>query len=412
MPDINNQETCLEATKRAIAIAEAEIERTAKRQKKYTETETTTTTTKTDWKVFPPKAYANSQPPFALTLGQTVFVRSKSGSEKGRRGKFVQLEDKDAEADATKSDRCQIEWEQEQEQDNDSAKQKLSSESTTEIASVARKRLLPVDTSTWSSVSESASAPASVQVIVTATTQKFRLLAQSHTISTDHVLELGCSSGETSTILWQYCASWVGFDTSSNMIQKVKDLLEVNSKKNNKKSKKQPTQTTASASCYQLNALADPATAVEHACEYSGPTGPTVIYLDIGGNREEAGVIRMMQWILQSFPKVHTVIIKSQEVHKALSNTDKCNDSTGEFAGGHEWFQDRLQVAVTATLPRHPLQAPKMLSPVDGTTPICRYHNYFKDGCGKGDICPYDHDHCHLCLKTGHIATQCPLLQR
>jgi hypothetical protein len=224
-------------------------------------------------------------------------------------------------------------------------------------------------------------------------------------------LELGCSSGETSTILWQYCASWVGFDTSSNMIQKVKDLLVTVQKNNSKKSKKQPTQ-TSSASCYQLNALADPATAIEHACQYSGPTGPTIVYLDIGGNREEAAVIRMMQWILQSFPKVHTVIIKSQEVHKAMSNTDQCSDHTGQFAGGHEWFQDRLQVAVTATLPRHPLQAPKMLSPVDNKTPICRYHNYFKDGCGRGDICPYDHEHCHLCLKTGHIATQCPLLQR
>ena len=410
MTDINNQLTCLEATKIAIAIAEARREPTAKRQKKNTETETTTPIATTAWKVFPPKAYANSQPPFALTVGQTVFVRSKSSSEKGRRGKFVQLEVKDADNDATKSDRCQIEWEQEH--DNDSAKQKLSFEPTHEIASVARKRLLPVDTSTLSSAVASESAPASVQVIVTATTQKFRLLAQSHTVSTDHVLELGCSSGETSTTLWQYCASWVGFDTSPNMIQKVKDLLVTVHKKNNKKSKKQQTQTTASASCYQLNALADPATAVDHACQYSGPTGPTVVYLDIGGNREEAGVIRMMQWILQSFPKVHTVIIKSQEVHKALSNTNQCDDITGEFAGGHDWFQDRLQVAVTATLPRHPLQAPKMLSPVDGTTPICRYHNYFKDGCGKGAICPYDHEHCHLCLKTGHIATRCPHLQR
>jgi hypothetical protein len=392
MTDINNQMTVVEATERAIEISEARREPTAKRQKKDTETETETepaTITTTEWKVFPPKSYANSQPPFALSVGQTVFVRSKSSSEKGRRGRLVQLDGgTEIDNDATTSNRCQIEWEQ---------------DTTSEIASVARKRLLPVDTT-----------PAPVQVIVTATTQKFRLLAQSHTVSTDHVLELGCSSGETSTILWQYAASWVGFDTSSNMIQKVKDLLQTVNKNKNKKHQTQTASASASCdcSCYQLNALADPATAVEHACQYSGPTGPTVIYLDIGGNREEAGVIRMMQWILQSFKSVHTVIIKSQEVHKAMRNTDKCHDGTGEFASGHEWFQDRLQVAVTATLPRHPLQAPKMLSPVDHKTPICRYHNYFKDGCGKGDICPYDHDHCHLCLKTGHIATQCPLLQR
>jgi hypothetical protein len=397
MTDIDNPEITPAAATEAVTM-----EPTAKRQKKDTETSTTTTTT--EWKVFPPKAYANSQPPFALAVGQTVFVRSKSSSERGRRGRIFQLH-----GDTNTSDRCQIHWE---EQDNDDGSSKPIYSPTSEITNVARKRLLPVDTAFWSCASTRASdsviASSSVQVIVTATTQKFRLLAASQTVNTDHVLELGCSSGETSTILWQYCASWVGFDTSSNMIQKVKDLLVA---VNKKKSKKQPTQTT-SCSCFQLNALADPATAIDHACQYSGPTGATIVYLDIGGNREEAAVIRMMQWILQSFPKVHTVIIKSQEVHKAISNTDQCSDHTGEFAGGHEWFQDRLQVAVTATLPRHPLQAPKMLSPVDNTTPICRYHNYFKDGCGKGDICPYDHEHCHLCLKTGHIATQCPLLQR
>jgi SAM-dependent methyltransferase len=384
MTDVKNPETAAAAT---VASTDTILDvPTAKRQKKNTEKMAVTA-----WKVFPPKSHENSQPPFALTVGDTVFVRSKSSTEKGRRGRIVQLEQTEEDA----KDRCQIEWEQ---QPKDSEPK--------QSVSVARKRLLPVDANSFLSKPEFTTLPAVVQVIVTATTQKFRLLAQSHTESTDHVLELGCSSGETSIALWKYCKSWVGLDTSSNMISKVNERLSVL----NKNSKKQ-SQTTASCACFQLNALADPAGAVEHACLYSGPTGPTVIYLDIGGNREEAGVIRMMQWILQSFSSVLTVVIKSQEVHKAIVDQSGVDDGTGEFVGGHEWFQDRLRTAVTLSLPHHPLQASKMLSPVDGTTPICRYHNYFKDGCAKGEaLCPFDHDHCHLCLQKGHIATQCPSL--
>jgi SAM-dependent methyltransferase len=382
MTDIKNPETSAssKATETSLNVP------TAKRQKKNTET--------TIWKVFPPKSYENSQPPFALAVGDSVFVRSKSSTEKGRRGEIVKMEPTETDA----KDRCQIEWEQ----------KKHMPKQPPQSASVACKRLLPIDNNSLLSMPEYTSKRAIVQVIVTATTQKFRLLAQSHTESADHVLELGCSSGETSIVIWKYCKSWVGFDTSSAMIQKVNGRLQVLNK-NNIKNHKQAQ--TANCSCYQLNALADPAVAVEHACQYSGPTGPEIIYLDIGGNREEAAVIRMMQWILQSFPSVRTVIIKSEEVHKAIVDQSGVDDNTGDFVRGHEWFQDRLRTAVTLSLPHHPLQAPKMLSPKDGTTPICRYHNYFKDGCAKGEaLCPYDHEHCHLCLLPGHIATQCPSL--
>ncbi|CAN0401368.1 unnamed protein product, partial [Scytosiphon promiscuus] len=37
----------------------------------------------------------------------------------------------------------------------------------------------------------------------------------------------------------------------------------------------------------------------------------------------------------------------------------------------------------------------------------CRYHNYHKEGCKKGDRCPFDHASCHWCLRTGHIALDC-----
>mmetsp|Transcript_9525 Transcript_9525/g.11982 ORF Transcript_9525/g.11982 Transcript_9525/m.11982 type:complete len:190 (+) Transcript_9525:3-572(+) len=55
----------------------------------------------------------------------------------------------------------------------------------------------------------------------------------------------------------------------------------------------------------------------------------------------------------------------------------------------------------------HPLKAPMSLCPIDGKTPICRYFNYHKAGCRKGEKCEFDHIHCHWCKRKGHIALDC-----
>jgi hypothetical protein len=101
----------------------------AKRQK--------TTKATTAWKVYPPKSYANCQQPF--TIGDTVFVRPKSAAEKGQRGRILQV-------DPEKADRYQIQWEQQL--PSDSSEQ----QSSPSIASVARKRLLPVNDTTSTSL--------------------------------------------------------------------------------------------------------------------------------------------------------------------------------------------------------------------------------------------------------------------
>ena len=80
------------------------------------------------------------------------------------------------------------------------------------------------------------------------------------------------------------------------------------------------------------------------------------------------------------------------------------------------------------------MKAPLRLSPLDNTTPICRFHNYSKKGClrflnpqadkkttnvGKDLIhldldktsanssCELDHEHCHMCFEKGHVALNC-----
>ena len=56
----------------------------------------------------------------------------------------------------------------------------------------------------------------------------------------------------------------------------------------------------------------------------------------------------------------------------------------------------------TSRKPPHPLKQP--YREVD-STPICRFHNYRI--CQEGSECPYNHNHCHICLKEGHIALDC-----
>ena len=54
----------------------------------------------------------------------------------------------------------------------------------------------------------------------------------------------------------------------------------------------------------------------------------------------------------------------------------------------------------------HPLKQPYRVAP--SQVPICRFHNYGSKGCAKGELCPYDHSHCHICVRPGHAALGCP----
>jgi hypothetical protein len=170
--------------------------------------------------------------------------------------------------------------------------------------------------------------------------------------------------------------------------------------------------------------------------------------IDIGGNRECGPVIKTMAWVLDTFggtEDLRMVIVKSRAlVRQALSdcgneseifnstsdsahgsNTTNrvptLNASNGILSGGTEWFKATKHKLLVAQQNRfdqrfkHPLKAPKVLSPADGTTPICRYHNYHRDGCklhndrvALGTHCPFDHEHCHACLQEGHVAKDCP----
>jgi hypothetical protein len=53
----------------------------------------------------------------------------------------------------------------------------------------------------------------------------------------------------------------------------------------------------------------------------------------------------------------------------------------------------------------HPMRFPERSAP-GGGVPICRPFNYATCHAAPG-ACPFDHSHCHHCLRAGHTAREC-----
>jgi len=235
-------------------------------------------------------------------------------------------------------------------------------------------------------------------IVVTPETKEFRYLVGLITPD-DRILEIGCSSGEASVLMLPKCQSWVGFDTSTKMLEKCKTALQA----------LPSIETTKEYHAVIMNALVDSPNARREACRFGSPT---VVALDIGGNRELINVLRMVSWVTKEFHP-NLIMIKSRELTAAIHSSSSSSpssltidDGTGLITDGHDWFQRNRP---NHAMPKHPKKAPLVMSPKDPNKPICRYHNYHKNGCQKDD-CTFDHEHCHFCLEPGHVAKHCPLL--
>ncbi|CAB9501301.1 expressed unknown protein [Seminavis robusta] len=320
------------------------------------------------WRIFPRTS------PRTFSLGDVVFFRPKSAKEDGKRGTVV-------EPMPDAKDHVWVEFWESGDTNNGNRRKKY----------VSCKRLVPVFTQSHGDQS----------IILTPDTIPYRHLAASQICETDDVLEIGCSTGEASVILCRYGRSWVGFDSSNDMIETSSAALQKMDLK------------ILRHAC-KMDALSDPKRAMDVARKFN-PKGPAAVFLDIGGNREEKGVLEMMSWVLESFPQVKVLVVKSREVVKDISSTisNKDNSSSdviedyGVVRNGSTWFHAKMESVNTTKLPRHPLQAPLVMSPLDATKPVCRYHNYDPKGCKKAANCPLDHEHCHLCLEKGHRAVNC-----
>ena len=293
-----------------------------------------------------------------LTAGELVYYRPKS-AKAGRRGRVVQVSP---------------------EQQRATVRLEHSKQDT----SIALKRLMLVYNTSGS-----------MNIILTRDTHPYRHLAASQTQSDDHVLEIGCSTGGASSIIMRSTPNWIGFDVSSDMVQQTYACL-------------QKMGCMVMGRVHKHDVLVDPMGA-QQLIRQCYSEGPSVVFVDIGGNRDMNSAIRILGLMISTFtPRL--VVIKNRElVDECLSD---CRVNThGVLQRANDWFHTKHFAVSTSisSFPDHPLQARMVFSPLDGTTPLCRYHNYHEHGCKKADECPFDHNHCHQCRLTGHVAKDCPM---
>jgi len=265
-----------------------------------------------------------------------------------------------------------------------------------------------------------------VPILVTPDTDTFRILACSQLVALQkqhgtNVLEIGSSTGEMSQLLWKssFVKHWMGWDTGADMVQQVQRRLKQQKVSNNNTPKQK-------RSCHKVDPLKDPDRAASLVREqFQMPESQQgndqqslTIFVDIGGDRQMHAVILLLQWILDSFSStvLTQIIVKSETLYQALRDEANDDDSDVVFDSHSAWFSRQRRIALRETMPKHPLQAARrfVITQNETKTTICRYHNYHTEGCAKhldGGTCPYDHNHCHLCLQKGHVARACDWIQ-
>mmetsp|Transcript_23698 Transcript_23698/g.68180 ORF Transcript_23698/g.68180 Transcript_23698/m.68180 type:complete len:456 (+) Transcript_23698:38-1405(+) len=447
------------------------------------------------WHVYPPPRGYSPQ------LGDEVFIRPKTGKELGLTGRIVDFQSHEDDDDNRKGNKVKVAENQASSlsdkpktkkrkreeptravvsiqstsnvDDSDTSKTTTSTGTCREVTSRPSRLVKVVYAPSSSSSPPSGDFGASEKlqpqhvkhVIVTSDTANYRILAASQVKSNDFVLEIGCSTGECTAILARYASSVrhdtgthdevsdgkrtkafpgriVAFDTGESMIAAANKRLSMGSEGN-------------VVSFHKIDALQDPRGALKaiesSTSEEDGnksntggncpSTFPNVVFIDIGGNREMSGVVRMMHWVLHTFQShpPRLIVVKSQELVSELRNASRNNtillnidDKDGTIHYGQDWFSMLADSVVDdkdgsqddgsskggdggttrggkngPAKFSHPLKAPLALSPVDDATPICRFHNYHPEGCKKGESCDFDHEHCHYCLKKGHVARDC-----
>lgn len=317
---------------------------------------------------------------------------------------------------------------------------------------------------------------AQTMVIITPDTMNYRQLATSHLRPSDKVLEIGCSTGECTALIMRRLillhrhrerlnqingggcdndvssciGNIVAFDVGSDVLEQAQIRMEseISNLMSNCEGDIGDNIFSQLVNLQKVDAIADPKGAYAIAMM---DRKPEIILIDIGGNRELHGVVRMIHWVQTAFKNdpPRLVIVKSESLVEECSrsyNTQESNQSSlhtnvlparpnvlenGVIQHAQEWLSslvlsfandsddrkgsssDDQPTMPVQTVPKysHPVQAPLALSPKDNVTPICRFHNYHPDGCKRinhdSKKCPYDHEYCHWCKQFGHVAMNC-----
>lgn len=244
------------------------------------------------------------------------------------------------------------------------------------------------------------------QVLMCYSTEFYRRLAHNQPNQDDFVVELGSSYGKASNILAPTCGKLLAVDCSKEAVEQSQELYP-------------------HIDFRRIDVFTDRLQLLEAA------RGCTVVFLDIGGNRELQSVSHMLCFLLRAL-QPRLVVVKSQELHKHAAAHTASVGGTGELGALRDknvWWghltdlvvQSEMQLRVLEVKPRpqhleggggrfsrHPLKYPPRTT-ADGVL-ICRFHNYrecLRFGARAFVPCPHDHDHCNHCGEAGHTAQAC-----
>ncbi|CAM9961473.1 unnamed protein product, partial [Heterosigma akashiwo] len=178
---------------------------------------------------------------------------------------------------------------------------------------------------------------------------------------------------------------------------------------------------------------------VAEACQKNDEgKGQLWVFVDIGGVRELAALVRLLPQIVTVL-KPSYLVVKSSRLCSCVFEHN--NSGIPEVAippnaevpfspvvptlllvDSTAFWEHVLSVEAAegiiggskerrggAPVDRYPLKLPVRFNA--GGAEICRFHNYSPSGCIRGSQgrCPLDHRTCHWCGEAGHVALACPL---
>ncbi|CAJ1338040.1 unnamed protein product [Effrenium voratum] len=227
--------------------------------------------------------------------------------------------------------------------------------------------------------SRSVAAGGFFQVEVVASTKSFRQLAKCRPHDGDRILEIGCCFGQCTVILAERATEVLALDTSKECVQLTSQRLEE--------------MELDCARSERLDVLAHPELLRILAC--CDPPF-SAVFADIGGNRELAHVVELLQLLASTSQHLRYVAVKSDALAAEL---DRAKDQK------HCW--EELTRSFVRPAKRRRRMQEILQRPVRRTAEgkeICRFANY--GHCSKED-CRYDHSCCHNCGELGHFARAC-----